>query len=468
MGVLVVTHPRSGVRAVCARRAQQVRANPGVLMKNDLQQLTEARIDAAECPDDKTWIALRDAAQRGLIVRIYRTGAKSYWYRYRMPGAGRGANAKWVRLGDVRSLSLKDARTAAKAKAGEVAKGGDPAASRRDEKRRERARLGPALDGYEASLEARQVVKRAEVMSLLRRELAGPLGSNADLAALDRAALVARIDAVRLSGRLGAARELRSRAGVFLGWCVDQGLIAGNPLSGWRQPRRTRAERLERRGRALADAELPGFWRGAAAQDWPFGPYLQVLLLTGQRRTETARMAWPDLVLGGDGIELWPDLPPQTDLWRVPPEITKSGRRHYIPLPRQAVELLTKLPRLNRCDFVFPGRRAAPMSGWSKRLPDAYAATAAEGVEAWTPHDLRRTMRTGLGRLGVDRVIAELLLDHAISDELAAIYDRGAYWPARVAAAQAWADHVFAQLDKKAPPAPRQPGNVIDLAEARR
>jgi hypothetical protein len=62
-------------------------------------------------------------------------------------------------------------------------------------------------------------------------------------------------------------------------------------------------------------------------------------------------------------------------------------------------------------------------------------------------HDLRRTARTGLGRLGVDRVVAELLIDHAISDELAAIYDRGDYWHLRVEAAQRWADHVMGPIE---------------------
>jgi hypothetical protein len=38
--------------------------------------------------------------------------------------------------------------------------------------------------------------------------------------------------------------------------------------------------------------------------------------------------------------------------------------------------------------------------------------------------------------------VAELLIDHAISDELAQIYDRGDYWHLRVEAAQRWADHV--------------------------
>lgn len=87
------------------------------------------------------------------------------------------------------------------------------------------------------------------------------------------------------------------------------------------------------------------------------------------------------------------------------------------------------------------------MTGWSKRLPAVYKLTAAAGMAPWTPHDLRRTVRTGLGRLGVDRVIAELLIDHAISDELAQIYDHGDYWHVRVEAASRWADHVTGAIE---------------------
>ncbi|HEX7005689.1 MAG TPA: integrase arm-type DNA-binding domain-containing protein [Alphaproteobacteria bacterium] len=439
--------------------------------RKERKALTETAITAASCPAGRDWVPLADAAQPGLYVRVYSTGTKSFWYVYRPAGGGRAVNKRWLRLGDVGAMSLKAARDAARVHAGAVAKGADPAAARREAKRQERARLKIALDQYEADLKRRKVVKRGEVLSILRREMLAPLG-DVDLAALDRATLVRRIQAVRDSGRPGAAAELRTRAGVFLGWAVDQGLIPANPLAGWRQPRRTRAERIEQPGRALADAELAGFWRGAEAQGWPFGPYLQLLLLLGQRRTETAMMAWSDLVLdSGPGVVLWPDLPPQRNVWIVPPEITKSGRQHAIPLPRQAVAILEELPRLNGVDLVFPGRHGRAMTGWLKRLPDAYAATSAEGVAPWSPHDLRRTMRSGLGRLGVDHIVAELLLDHAISDELARIYDRGSHWQRRVEASQLWADHVFEQLDAK--PARRDrsveraSATVIDLAERR-
>lgn len=410
------------------------------------RRISEAAIKAASCPPDRDWVPLRDPEQPGLYVRVYRSGAKAFWYVYRPVGGGRSVNKRWVRIGTSPDVSLKAARDAARVMAGRVAAGVDVAAERREEKRRERALLQPAIDLYKESLEERQVVKEKEVISLLRRELLDPLG-NVDVAMLDRQSLVRRIEAVRKSGRPGTAKELRTRVGVFLGWCVDRGLIQANPLAGWRQPRATRAERLAQPGRALADSELAGFWRATLEQEWPFSQYLQLLLLLGQRRTDTVLMRWSDIVLDtGRGIELWPDLPRQHNVWIVPPETTKSGRPHYIPLPTQAVAILRTHPRLNKSDLVFPGRKGKPMTGWSKRLPDVYAATNREGLTHWTPHDLRRTMRTGLGRLGVDRIIAELLLDHAISDDLAKIYDRGSYWPHRVEATQRWADHVFKHI----------------------
>jgi len=394
--------------------------------------LTAQRIEGASCPPGARQALVWDSVQPGLVLRIYPTGRKVFLTFYRV-GSGRRAPQRWDQIGLADAISLKDARSAAKAKLGAVAKGGDPAGERRAEAKRQRDRLEPALDAYEADLERRKVVKRGEVLSLLRRELLKPLG-NVDLATLTRNDLVKRIGEVEASGRPGAARELRKVAAVFLGWCADHGKITASPLAGWRRQRKTRAERLERPGRALADWELPELWKAADTQGWPFGLYLKMLLLLGQRRTETALMAWSDVDL-------------DQGVWTVPPEITKSGRLHKIPLPPQAVAILRTHKRAAKSDLVFPGRRNQPMTGWSKRLPALYKLTAKAEMPRWTLHDLRRTVRTGLGRLGVDRVVAELLIDHAISDELAAIYDRGDYWHLRVEAAGRWADHVMGAIE---------------------
>jgi integrase len=385
-------------------------------------KLTANAIAKATCPPDKSQALYPIEGQRGAYLRVRGT-SKTVQVQYR-DATGK---QRWLRVCDG-AVAPKAIAEAVALVRGRLAKGEDPAGEKKAETKRERARLEPALDAYEADLERRHVVKRGEVMSLLRRELARPLG-NVELSTITRNDLVKRIAAVEVSGRPGAARELRKVAAVFLGWCADTGRITASPLAGWRRQRKTRMQRLERSGRALEDRELPALWQAAEDDGWPFGPYLQILLLTGQRRTETALMRWSDVDLAAG-------------VWTVPADVTKSGRSHRVPLPPQAVAILKGLPRL-RSPYVFPGRNGKAMAGWSKRLPSVYQRTEAAGMAPWTPHDLRRTMRTGLGRLGVDRVIAELLLNHAISDELTAIYDRAEYWQQRVEAAAHWADHVM-------------------------
>jgi integrase len=62
-------------------------------------------------------------------------------------------------------------------------------------------------------------------------------------------------------------------------------------------------------------------------------------------------------------------------------------------------------------------------------------------MEEWSPHDLRRTCRTWLGRLGIDFIVAEKCLNHSLS-RIAETYDRSDYFEERRAALERWADHV--------------------------
>ena len=77
------------------------------------------------------------------------------------------------------------------------------------------------------------------------------------------------------------------------------------------------------------------------------------------------------------------------------------------------------------------------MSGWTQLVAKLRAAS---GVD-FTLHDLRRTMRSGLSRLGVDHDTAELAIGHQ-RDDLVRRYNKDDCWPARIAAAERWAKHV--------------------------
>jgi integrase len=413
------------------------------------------RIAAHACPAEKVSGLLWDSERPGLCVRAYPSGRKVFVVLYRTKG-GRAGKLRWLTLGEVGALSLSDARDAAGIHLGAVAKGADPAAARREVRRQAQALLAPAIERYGEEIGRRRLVRGQETMSMLRRELLQPLG-NVDLATLDRATMVERVASIERAGLPGKAKDFRAKAGTFLNWAASTGLIPANPLAGWRRQRRTRAERLIRPGRALADAELSVLWEAITAVPDPyFRAYMVTLVLTGQRRTETALMRHADLRRDERGTIVE---------WRIPAEVTKAGRAHRVPIPAALGATLAALPILAGCDLVFPGSHhrkrprephaaapsRPPMSGWAKRLKPLQSATSSRGLEHWSLHDLRRTMRTGLGRLGVDQTVAELMLNHAPGDELAAVYDRGDYWGLRQDAASRWARHVLALIGGSVP-----------------
>ena len=139
---------------------------------------------------------------------------KTYVVPYRTNG-GRAGQQRFYKIGDASGIAPKKADEAAQIVLGRIAKGEDPAGERKAQAQRDRARLEAALDLYERALEHRHVVKRGEYLSLLRRELLKPLG-NVELQEIDRATVAERIRKITAGRRPGAAKELKTRASVFL------------------------------------------------------------------------------------------------------------------------------------------------------------------------------------------------------------------------------------------------------------
>ena len=91
--------------------------------------------------------------------------------------------------------------------------------------------------------------------------------------------------------------------------------------------------------------------------------------------------------------------------------------------------------------FVFPGRRIdAPR--WTNKIPQTYGrAQKLMGVCDWTPHDLRRTARTLMAKLGVPKSLAEKVQNHT-DGSIDAIYDRFDYRAERMDAVTKLGAHV--------------------------
>src|SRR5262245_18535102 len=95
----------------------------------------------AAVPKGKAQHILWDGAVTGLGLRCLPGGAKTWVYVYRGGAGGRKSVSQTLRLGSVPEVTSDAARRAARAQAGAVAHGRDPAAERREERRREKATL---------------------------------------------------------------------------------------------------------------------------------------------------------------------------------------------------------------------------------------------------------------------------------------------------------------------------------------
>jgi integrase len=110
-------------------------------------------------------------------------------------------------------------------------------------------------------------------------------------------------------------------------------------------------------------------------------------------------------------------------------------------LSAPAKSLLDSTPRIAGSEFVFTYGGTKPITGWSQCK---IALDAASGVTGWRLHDLRRTVATGMQRLGVNLQTVEAVLGHTSGSRagVVGIYQRHDYANEKRAALEAWGEHV--------------------------
>jgi integrase len=179
---------------------------------------------------------------------------------------------------------------------------------------------------------------------------------------------------------------------------------------------RRQSTHAQRRARILDDEELRAIWQAAEGQG-TFGAFVQILLLTAQRREKVLTMKWADVGEGG--------------VWTIPAEAREKQNAGLLVLPETARAIIAAQPRFVSNDFVFAsGRTAGPINGQSKfkeRLDKA------AGVSGWQIHDLRRTARSLMSRAGVSSEHAERVMGHAIAG-VEGVYDHHSYKSEKAAA----------------------------------
>ncbi|WP_263588911.1 tyrosine-type recombinase/integrase [Sphingopyxis sp. GC21] len=170
-----------------------------------------------------------------------------------------------------------------------------------------------------------------------------------------------------------------------------------------------------KRKRVLSDDEIRIFWQAAGSQE-TFGTYCQCLLLMAQRR-EKIRVMHRDH-LSDDGI------------WTVETEDREKGNVARIRLSVQAMRIIRRQPTTPTRPFIFQGRLAGPINGFTKdkaALDAKMAEIAGHPIPHWVLHDLRRTAKTLMTRAGVLPHISERVLGHAI-EGVEGVYDQHDYF----------------------------------------
>ncbi|MDA2928726.1 tyrosine-type recombinase/integrase [Acidobacteria bacterium AH-259-O06] len=276
-----------------------------------------------------------------------------------------------------------------------------------------------------------------------------PAWKRRNITDIRRADVLRLLDAISDRGAPAMANKTLSVAKRLFNWCLERGLIEISPVAPVKAPNKERS-----RDRVLTDAELADIWTATEGLGYPMGPFYRFLILTAQRRGEVAEPEWQDVNL-------------ERALWTLPPEKTKPGRVHDVPLSGAALELLEGLPRFEKGNYVFTttgGER--PISGFSKakaafdakileqRCKDARETrqhpNKVKGMADWTIHDLRRTAATWMAGAGVPPHVLSALLNHSpgTAQGVTSIYNRFRYVEERREALEKWAEHVLALVEK--------------------
>lgn len=432
-------------------------------------KITLASVEAAlkRRAADQRFI-LRDKTFPGLALIVNSASARwecAYRPRGLDPQTGRRWPNRTVSLGTPESLSPDAARVAAGRIKGEVLAGGDPIAERRAaaEARRaaeiaEKVRAAQEAFTFEDLVDAwgkaREGDRRESYLSVataaLRRHFSEWLARPAS--SLTTVEAVRALDRIKETAGAVAANRALSYARAAYGWAVKRQTLATNPFRGVERPAREAS-----RDRVLSAEEVGAIFRAAGTLSTAYAAFVQVLLLTLQRREEVASLRWD---------ELSADL----TTWTLPAERAKNHRQHVVHLAEPVQTILAGVTRKEDCPFVFHSESSKPVSAFSlaKRKIDTAIAAEREKAESdlpalpgWTFHDFRRAGVTTLADMGVAPHVADRLLNHVQGTirGVAATYQRAAFLNERKAALEAWGRLVIAAANRKAV----QLANVVSL-----
>src|SRR6516165_4808626 len=380
-------------------------------------RLSKSAIDSL-LPTPESDVVYWDAGCPGFGIKITPKGRKVFIVLYRTGGA-RSKLRKYT-VGPYGRVTLHQARVAAQRVFVAKLEGRDPAAEKREAKRRVVAdRVDDLLETFVAQ-RLSQNRSGDEIARLLRREM-GKTWTGRSIHEISKRDVVELVSAIEQRGAPVAANKTLKSIKTFLRWCVGRAVLDQSPAENVPMPSKEVA-----RDRVLDDDELAQVILAARKIGGPYGDIVELLALTGQRREEVARLQWAELDLA-------------QRVWTLPKSRTKNAKAHVVHLSKQSMAVLTRADQPGPFVFSLLGTKPFQEFSRAKRRLDQLS-----GVTGWRLHDLRRTCVSGMARLGIAPHVADKVLNHQAGtiSGVAAVYQRHDFLAERRQALDAWGAHV--------------------------
>lgn len=320
------------------------------------------------------------------------TGQKTY-FDSQLPGFGirisqrsksfvimYGKRRQLKTLGRYSSLSLRDARTAARTFLPTSHPKTAPIT------------FSDAVERFLAESEPRH---KAKTTQDYRRHL-NHFTFQKNVGDITRADLMGRIGS--LSNQPVTQNHVFDTMRNFLHWCLRNDFLDRNPLQGEKKPAPKR-----HRERVLTNDELRAVYKRAQAFPFPYGHIVRLLILTGQRRSEIVNLTRDNVK---DTLQ-FPD--------------TKNRTDHEIPLLPITRQVIESIP--HKKPYLFQNTKPIPFSAFSKAKVDFDNGLY---IPHYRLHDLRRTFSSNMAMLGIPLHVTECILNHKSGtiSGVAAIYNR--------------------------------------------
>jgi integrase len=394
-----------------------------------------------------------DTTVQGLALRVTAQRHRSWCFHYRSPRDGKRVR---ITIGTYPATSLAAARGKALEARGHVPAGTDPRLVLAGQATAAMNVAG-LVTAYLADPGKAGMRSIPEIERRLRKNVLPVIGE-IRLGELLRRDVRNVTDVILKRGALVEATRVFEDVRAMVRWAVENEYLDANPLDGMSKP----TEPAPPRNRVLTDDEIYTLWNAlpyALARSLQCQRVIKLGLVTAQRVGEIAGMRAAELDL-------------KAREWRLPGERVKNGHAHVVPLSDMAIEIIRQAISENPPNggFVFPcGDGALLPSAVARTIGRANEITTERplgrfGIAPWSAHDLRRTVLTGMARLGVAPIVLGHIANHRSTTRAGvtlAVYSQYTYDAEKRAALDLWADGLGAIIGGR-------PANVVPMKAVRR